>query len=50
MNGRHILLGNSLSTVKTKINQRQQRYRQLVLFTLVTFGIAGSLVYRFVLN
>ena len=50
MNGRHILLGNSLSTVKTKINQRQQRYRKLVMFTSGTFGIAGLLVYQFVLN
>ena len=50
MNGRQILLGNSLSSVKTKINQRQQRYRKLAMFILVTFGIAGSLVYQFVLN
>jgi hypothetical protein len=50
MNGRNILLGNSLSTVKTKFNQRQQRNRKLVMFTLVSFGIVGSLAYQFVLN
>ena len=44
MNERHVFLGNSFSTLKTKINQRQKRNRRLVMLTLVTFGIAGSLV------
>jgi hypothetical protein len=50
MNGRHILLGNALSTVKTKVNQRQQRNRKLVVFALVTFVTTGSLVYALLLN
>ena len=50
MTERHILLGNSLSTVKTKINRRQQRNRKLVMFTVVKFGITGSLVCRFLFN
>jgi hypothetical protein len=43
-------MGNFLSTVKTKTNQRQKRNRKLVIFTLVTLGIAGSLVYQVALN
>ena len=50
MNERNILLGNSLSSVKTKINQRQKRNRKLAMFTLFTFGMTGSLIYYFLFN